>query len=155
MSAHVQWHCHDFDSFTLQGLYDALQLRDQVFVLEQQSIYGDVDGLDQVALHLEGRDESGRLLAYARLLPPGSKVPDAVAIGRVVVAAGARGTGLGRRLMQAALAACARHHPDTALWLSAQEDARDFYAEFGFLPVSEAYDDGGILHRDMRREAAG
>ncbi|MBX9299216.1 GNAT family N-acetyltransferase [Chromobacterium piscinae] len=151
MANKIAWHCHGFDGFTPLALYQALQLRDQVFVVEQQSIYGDVDGVDTRCLHLSGRDDAGRLLAYARLIAPGEKYPDAAAIGRVVVAPEARGRGLGKALMEQAVAQCQAHFPDAPVMLSAQVDASALYASFGFQQVSEPYDDGGILHVDMRR----
>ncbi|WP_047238739.1 GNAT family N-acetyltransferase, partial [Chromobacterium subtsugae] len=125
---------------------------DRVFVLEQQSLYGDVDGVDTHCLHLSGRDEAGRLLAYARLIAPGEKYPDAAAIGRVVVEPAARGQGLGKALLAQAVAQCQARYPGRAIMLSAQQDASAMYAAFDFEPVSEPYDDGGILHLDMRRE---
>ncbi|AXE30010.1 effector protein [Chromobacterium phragmitis] len=151
MANRIAWHCHGFDDFTPRALYQALQLRDQVFVVEQQSIYGDVDGVDTHCLHLSGRDDAGRLLAYARLIAPGEKYPDAAAIGRVVVAPEARGQGMGKALMAQAVAQCRAHYPGQPIMLSAQVEASALYSAFGFEPVSEPYDDGGILHVDMRR----
>lgn len=153
MANRIAWHCHGFDGFTPLGLYQVLQLRDRVFVLEQQSIYGDIDGVDTHCLHLLGRDDGGYLLAYARLIGPGVKHPDAVSIGRVVVEPRARGQGLGKALLAQAIAQCRSHYPGKAITLSAQCDAQALYADFGFRPVSEPYDDGGILHIDMRRDA--
>ncbi|KUM01736.1 GNAT family N-acetyltransferase [Chromobacterium subtsugae] len=152
MANRIAWHCHGFDGFTPLALYQVLQLRDRVFVLEQQSLYGDVDGVDTHCLHLSGRDEAGRLLAYARLIAPGEKYPDAAAIGRVVVEPAARGQGLGKALLAQAVAQCQARYPGRAIMLSAQQDASAMYAAFDFEPVSEPYDDGGILHLDMRRE---
>ncbi|XLM20795.1 GNAT family N-acetyltransferase, partial [Chromobacterium piscinae] len=152
MANRIAWHCHGFDGFTPLALYQVLQLRDQVFVVEQQSIYGDVDGVDTHCLHLSGRDDGGRLVAYARLIAPGEKYPDAAAIGRVVVAPEARGQSLGKALMAQAVAQCQIHFAGQPIMLSAQCDASALYESFGFKPVSEPYDDGGILHVDMRRE---
>ncbi|MEN3030617.1 GNAT family N-acetyltransferase [Chromobacterium amazonense] len=152
MANRIAWHCHGFDGFTPLALYQVLQLRDQVFVVEQQSIYGDVDGVDTHCLHLSGRDEAGNLVAYARLIAPGEKYPDAAAIGRVVVAPEARGRSLGKALMAQAVAQCQIHFAGHPIMLSAQCDASGLYESFGFKPVSEPYDDGGILHVDMRRE---
>ncbi|MCW3480868.1 GNAT family N-acetyltransferase [Neisseriaceae bacterium JH1-16] len=154
MASLLQWQCHRFDGFTPQGLYQVLQLRDQVFVVEQRSIYGDVDGVDLDCWHLCGRDGDGTLIAYARLIAPGGKDPSAVAIGRVVVTPERRGHGIGRQLMAEALVQCARLWPGAALMLSAQIVAQELYRQFGFEPEGEPYDDGGILHIDMRRPAA-
>lgn len=151
MASLLKWQCHPFEGFTLQTLYEMLRLRDQVFVLEQQSIYGDLDNLDPIALHLCGYDTEDRLRAYARLLGPGDKYEDACAITRVVVDPAWRGRGQGRQLVQVALDACARHYPGVAQKLSAQLSAQALYLGFGFRQVSEPYDDGGILHADMLR----
>ena len=149
----VRWQCHGFHDFTPLALYQVLQLRDQVFVVEQQSLYSDIDGIDTDCWHLSGRDAHERLLAYARLIAPGVKYPDAVAIGRVVIPPHARGSGLAKPLMQQAVAHSERLFPGRAIMLSAQQDKLGFYEQFGFRTVSEPYDDGGILHVDMRRDA--
>ncbi|MFD2447372.1 GNAT family N-acetyltransferase [Vogesella fluminis] len=150
----MRWHCHGFDDFGVRQLYEVLQLRDQVFVVEQQSIYGDLDGLDQRCRHLSGRDGSERLLAYARLLAPGVRYPDAVAIGRVVVAPDRRGGGLGRLLMLQAIHHCEQLYPGCAIMLSAQAPLQRFYEGLGFVVRSDPYDDGGMLHVDMYRHNA-
>lgn len=147
----LQWQCHGFTDFTLHSLYQVLQLRDQVFVVEQQSIYGDIDGVDLDCWHLSARDAGGRLMAYARLIEPGVKYPDAAAIGRVVIPPYARGSGLAKPLMQHAVRHCEKLFPGRAIMLSAQQEKQGFYTLFGFAPVSAPYDDGGILHVDMRR----
>lgn len=151
MASLLQWQCHPFEGFTPLALYQTLQLRDQVFVLEQQSLYGDIDGVDLHCHHLQGRDGHGQLIAYARLLAPGAKYPDASAIGRVVLAPAARGKGLGQQLLAQALAHCLHLWPDAPIMLSAQLAACGLYQRFGFVAVSPPYDDGGIPHVDMRR----
>ena len=151
MASQVQWQCHDFGGFSIDALYEVLQLRDQVFVVEQQSIYGDIDGTDRHCWHLSGRDAKGHLLAYARLIAPGDKYPDAAAIGRVVIPPRLRGGGLGKPLLMQAISHCQRLFPAAAIMLSAQAERQGFYGAFGFVPVSAPYDDGGILHLDMRR----
>jgi ElaA protein len=151
MASFLQWHCQRFDDFTLAALYEVLQLRESVFVVEQQSIYHDLDGLDQEAWHVCGRDGAGRLIAYARLLAPMVKYPDACAIGRVVLPPERRGTGLGNQLLSSAIEQCEQLFPGRPIMLSAQANAQEFYRRFGFTPVSDPYDDGGIPHLDMRR----
>jgi ElaA protein len=151
MASLLRWQCHTFESFTPHTLYEMLRLRDQVFVLEQQSIYGDLDNLDQIALHLCGYDTGGCLRAYARLLGPGDKYDEACAITRVVVDPAWRGQGIGRQVVAQSLDACADRFPAVAQKLSAQLSALALYASFGFKQISEPYDDGGILHVDMLR----
>ncbi|GGY12187.1 GNAT family N-acetyltransferase [Paludibacterium paludis] len=152
MASLIQWHCHDFNGFTPETLYQALALRDRVFVVEQRSIYGDIDGRDPDCRHLAGYAGDGRLVAYARILAPGVAYPDAAALGRLVVDPSLRGQGVGRQLLARALEEAARLHPGPVM-LSAQTRASGFYASFGFVPVGEPYDDGGIEHIDMRKEA--
>jgi len=154
MASLLQWQCHDFDGFTIFSLYEMLSLRDRVFVLEQQSIYGDLDGLDQGAWHISGRDCAGKLQAYARLVPPGQKYPDAVGITRVVVSPELRGRGIGQFLFRETLQQCERLFPGTCQKLSAQVSASGFYQAFGFIQISAPYDDGGILHVDMQRDVS-
>lgn len=145
----LTWTCKPFEALSAAELYQALRLRAEVFVIEQQCIYLDPDGLDLQAWHLLGWDE-GRLTGYLRLLPPGLKGAEP-AIGRVVTAAAARGSGLGRQLMQQALRECEALWPGRPLFLSAQSHLQSFYGGLGFVPVSEQYVEDGIPHVDMRR----
>ncbi|MDF0604626.1 GNAT family N-acetyltransferase [Neisseriaceae bacterium TC5R-5] len=151
MANWIMWHCHAFDYFTPLTLYQVLQLRDKVFVQEQQSLYGDLDGMDIHCLHLMGHDDTDDLVAYARLLAPGDRYPEAAAIGRIVVAAEARGQGLGQELVAQAITECQRHFANCDIMLSAQLSTVGLYEGFGFKVVSPPYDDGGIEHVDMRR----
>ena len=146
----MTWEWKLFARLTPSELYDALALRQTVFVVEQRCPYLDADGRDRNALHLLGRDESGILVAYLRLLPPGSRFPQA-SIGRVVVAPTHRGRGLGRQLMVRALEQCGRDYPGEPLALSAQQYLEQFYASLGFVPTGEPYDEDGIPHIDMIR----
>lgn len=152
MDHQMKWVCHPFSEFTAQTLYQVLRLRDQVFVLEQQSIYGDIDNADQDAWHIRGVDENGSLFAYARLLPPGKKSADAAAIGRVVVSADHRGKGYGKQLLAVTLEQCERLYPGVPVALSAQAAAQTLYQSFGFTATGNPYDDGGVMHIDMRRD---
>ncbi|MGL6070786.1 GNAT family N-acetyltransferase [Craterilacuibacter sp.] len=152
MATSLVWHCHGFDGFSIHTLYAALALRDRVFVVEQDSVYGDIDGSDLACLHLRGLDQDGQLAAYARLIAPGDKYQDASAIGRVVIEPALRGSGVGKALLAEAVRQCRTHWPDSPIMLSAQADKLGFYQDFGFKVVSEPYDDGGILHVTMRRD---
>jgi ElaA protein len=146
------WTCQPFDALTILQLYQALRLRSEVFVVEQECVFLDTDGLDLQAWHLMAHDEGGELQAYARLLPAGVKAVEPV-IGRVITAATARGTGLGHELMRKALLECGRLWPAQALSLSAQARLQAFYAGHGFAPVGAEYIEDGIPHIDMRRGA--
>ena len=89
-----------FSELSTQELYDILQLRSEIFVVEQDCVYQDMDGLDQQCLHLSAREE-GRLIGYVRILPPGLAYENPT-IGRVVVAKDQRGRGIGVELMERA-----------------------------------------------------
>ena len=127
-------------------LYDVLQFRQAIFVVEQRSPYADLDGRDQTALHLLLRVE-GTLAGYLRLMPQPAE--GAAAIGRVAVGSAHRGRGLARLMMEDALARCRRDWPDVRITLGAQTYLVPFYQSFGFAPVSAPYDDCGVPHVDM------
>jgi ElaA protein len=133
-------------------LYDVLVLRSAVFVVEQDCVYQDPDGLDLLegTRHLIGRQDG--IAAYARVLAPDAEHPTP-RIGRVIVSGRTRGQQLGRRLMERALASCEEHWPGEPVELGAQAHLAGFYGSLGFAAVGEPYDEDGILHVWMRREA--
>lgn len=146
----LAWRSTPFTGLATPELYALLQLRQDVFVLEQRCFYRDADGLDQQAWHVLGTAPSGELVAYARLLPP-TPARDEPAIGRVVVAPAWRGRGAGRASMAEALELAAAQFPGRAVRISAQAHLERFYASLGFATISPIYDDAGIPHCDMRR----
>ena len=129
-----------------------MRLRSAIFVVEQQCVFLDMDGLDPACSHLCGTDGAGELLAYARLLAPGVKYPEA-SFGRVVVAEAARGRQLGRALMLEALRLTAERHPGSAIRIGAQQRLQGFYSSLGFVQTGDAYLEDGIWHIDMLRDA--
>jgi ElaA protein len=139
-----------FDALTPHQLHALLQLRARVFVVEQRCAFLDPDGLDPACVH-GLLHEGGRLLACARLVPPGLK-SGRPGIGRVVSAPEVRGQGLGRRLMLEALAEVARRHPGLGAYVSAQRYLERFYGSLGFRAVGAPYDEDGIPHVDMVRD---
>jgi ElaA protein len=146
----LRWDFRRFDDLTLRDLYDALQLRCRVFVLEQGP-YLDPDGLDHVAWHLLGRDpQRGELLAYLRILDPDTRFVEP-SIGRVITAPQVRGQGLGRRLMQEGLARFAEVWPRQRVRISAQSRLEAFYRSLGFETAGEPYGEDGIPHVEMVR----
>lgn len=147
------WQWASFDGLSLGALYEILKLRQAVFVVEQNCAYQDADSLDRVAWHLAGwRGEAGRseLLAYLRVVFPGNRYSEP-SIGRVLTAKTARGTGAGKALMREALARVEQAYPGASVRISAQCYLERFYAGFGFLAVSEPYDEDGIAHIEMLR----
>ena len=146
----MRWTCLRFDELSVRQLYDVLALRSEVFVVEQNCVFLDIDGLDPLTLHLMGTGDDGPLQAYARLIPPGVKAPGAL-IGRVVTSPAARGGGAGRALMAEAVAQCGRLWPGHAITLHAQAHLDRFYGSFGFEPVGQPYVEDGIPHIEMRK----
>jgi len=147
----LAWTWRRFEDLGVDGVYDMLELRCRVFIVEQVP-YLDPDGADRRAWHLLGRDEGGALRAYLRLLDPGVK-GDEPSIGRVVVDAALRGVGLGHELMRHALARSAAQWPQRPIRISAQAHLQPFYRQHGFETESDEYLDDGIPHVDMRRSA--
>lgn len=139
-----------FDRLSGREVHDVLQLRSRVFVVEQTCAFLEADGLDPQCWHGLGRDENGRLIATARLVPPGLKYEEP-AIGRVVTAPEVRRSGAGRALMLSAIAQTQRLWPGQPIRLGAQRYLEKFYDSLGFKPVGEPYDEDGIPHIEMLR----
>jgi ElaA protein len=150
----ISWCCQPFAELPPHPLYALLRLRVDVFVVEQACAYPELDGKDLIAgaHHLYGRDSGGVLLACARLLPAGVSF-ELPSIGRVAVAAPARGSGLGHVLMQQALWHAGKLWPGQPLALAAQAHLRRYYERHGFVVCSESYLEDGIPHLDMQRPA--
>lgn len=138
-----------FSSLTGRDVHDVLQLRERVFIVEQQCPYLDADGADPQCWHGLCRD-GDTLIATARLVPPGLKYAEP-AIGRVVSAPEVRRTGAGRALMRSAIAQTKVLWPGQDVRLGAQRYLERFYASLGFEPVGEPYDEDGIPHIEMLR----
>lgn len=136
-----------FEQLTKDELYALLKLRQQVFIIEQNSIYSDLDDCDQEAMHYLEFDPNGHLLAYARYRY--KPLDEEVKIERVVLAEEVRGIGLGKSLMVAMLKDIQGEYPKVKITLSSQIDASEFYRRLGFVEVGEGYDDGGIMHVGM------
>jgi ElaA protein len=148
----MNWQWLRFAELGVDHLYDALQLRSRVFVLEQGP-YLDADGVDRQSWHLLGRDDRGALMSYLRVVDPGIKYAEP-SIGRVVTATEVRGTGAGRALMAEGVAGCGRHWPGRAVRISAQAHLERFYKGFGFVRVGANYLEDNIPHLEMLRSAA-
>lgn len=149
-SAAVRWRCLPFEALSAAELYRVLQLRAEVFVVEQACAFQDLDGRDAQALHLLGETDLPRLLAYARLLPAGTAFTEA-SIGRVVTAPATRGTGMGHALMREAIATLHSRWGEQPIRIGAQAHLHAFYRQHGFLPCGEHYLEDGIDHIEMIR----
>ncbi|OLU15202.1 GNAT family N-acetyltransferase [Pseudomonas sp. PA1(2017)] len=145
------WHCKHHTELTKTELYAALALRTQVFVVEQNCPYLEVDGhdLEGDTCHLLGW-RGDELVAYLRLLDPALNDGEVV-IGRVVTAAIARGTGLGHGMMEQALLACGLRWPGLPVYMSAQAHLQGYYGRYGFVPATDEYLEDDIPHIGMRR----
>ncbi|MFD1874189.1 GNAT family N-acetyltransferase [Hymenobacter bucti] len=150
MTPTIHWTTKPFDALTLAELYALLQLRSEVFVVEQTCAFQDIDGQDQVALHLLGHTAEGELAAYARLFEAGRSYAQA-SIGRVITSPRHRGRGLGRQLLHEAIAQCAAQFGPQPIKIGAQQYLLDFYQSFGFVVEGEGYLEDGIPHVHMVR----
>ena len=147
----IDWLCKHHTDLSKDQLYAILQLRTEVFVVEQRCAYQEVDGQDLTGdtLHLMGWQED-KLVAYLRLLDPQSQGGDVV-IGRVVTSAEARGLKLGHTLLLKGLEAAGHYWPGVPVYLSAQAHLQGFYARHGFEAVGEEYLEDDIPHIGMRK----
>ena len=155
----LEWRWKPFTDLTAAEVYDMLEARNVVFVVEQQCIYNDVDGLDKDAWHLfayspgtsanADRERAPTLAGYLRVLLPDAS--DAhIHIGRVLTTSDFRRIGLGSAMLEEALKHIVAQWPDAAIKLHAQAHLRMFYAAFGFEPISDVHDEDGIPHIWMR-----
>lgn len=138
-----------FEGLSNHELYALLKLRSEVFVLEQNCVFLDLDDHDQNAQHLLMHAATGALVGYSRLLPPGEKYAEP-SIGRVVVSAAVRATGAGRRLMAESVRGARERYPGLPNLIWAQYHLERFYSSFGFVTETEPELEDGILHVKMR-----
>ncbi len=143
----LTWNCKIFNTLTPLELYAILNLRSEVFVVEQNCVYLDTDNKDQESYHLCGWD--GKLLiAYARILPPGLAFTEA-SIGRVVTSPPFRKTGAGRELMDIAIKNTIEIFNVNKIKIGAQLYLLSFYTSLGFLISGPEYLEDGIPHIEM------
>ncbi len=145
------WRWCRFDDLSVHELDAIYRARQQVFSAEQACAYLDADGFDAGSFHLAAWPASRKLpSAYARVVHPGLKYAEP-SIGRVITAAQARGTGLGRELVRRAIALTEQAFPGQGIRISAQSQLEKFYAQAGFVIVGERYIEDGIPHTEMLR----
>jgi ElaA protein len=145
----IDWKFASFDALTLTELYDLLQLRSEVFVVEQACVFQDMDGADAAAMHLLGTS-GGRLVAYARCFAAGVKFKEA-SLGRIITRSELRGSGAGHLLVRQAIDSITRQWGPQAIHIGAQSRLEHFYRQHGFEKTGEPYIEDGIPHIEMLR----
>lgn len=153
MSSAIQWQLLPFTALSGAQMYETMQLRSEVFVVEQNCVFPDMDGKDAQCMHLLGTqqiDGASVLVAYARCLPKGLAFAE-VSIGRVVTRPSARGMGLGHPLIKQAITACDDTWGPQPIRIGAQARLKDFYQQHGFVDMHLPYMEDGIAHLEMLR----
>lgn len=146
----IDWRVKKFEELDVQELYAILRLRSEVFVVEQNCVFQDMDNKDQPSYHLMG-SENNTLLAYTRLVPPGVSY-EVASIGRVITSQASRGTGIGKELMEKSIEESVKLFGNGPIKIGAQLYLREFYSSFGFRQSSDVYDEDGIDHIEMIRQ---
>lgn len=144
----MDWYIKKFEQLSLDELYDILKMRSEIFVVEQECVYLDVDGKDKDVFHLFLKENS-KILAYCRILPKGIAYEEA-SIGRVIVNRNFRKEKLGETLMTKAISYLKDALKEKEIKIQAQAYLRSFYKKFGFQEISEEYLEDGIPHIDMK-----
>jgi ElaA protein len=138
-----------FKALIIEELYAVLQLRSEIFVVEQDCVYQDIDGKDPKALHVLGYKE-GVLVAYTRVFKRGDYFKEA-SVGRVVVKMEQRALKYGYAIMEASIKVVEEEFKATLIKVSAQQHLKTFYANLGFKQTGTPYLEDGILHIAMLR----
>lgn len=146
----ITWHCLLFNDLTIRTLYDLMKARVDVFVVEQNCPYPELDGIDTLpdTKHLFAMDNN-QPAAYARVIAPHASYPDHSSIGRVLVVAEYRKDKLGHTLIKQAIQTALASWPNTPIKIGAQSRLENFYQAHGFKTVSEPYIEDGIEHISM------
>lgn len=150
MSMQIQWVLKKFEDLQPHELYAILQLRNEVFVVEQNCVFQDADDKDQGSYHFMGWKDN-KLIAYTRLVPPGHIYKEA-SIGRVVTSPSARKSGAGKQLMQQSLEKLYGLFGNLPVKIGAQLYLKRFYESFGFKQISDVYLEDRIEHIYMCKE---
>ncbi len=150
MKNNIIWKIKTFDEFTVPELYQVLKARVDVFVVEQDCPYPDLDGYDQKGIHIWA-EENGEVLAYCRVFDKGIKYNE-TSFGRVLTTEKARGAGLGKQLIQYAVETIENRFHTSEIRISAQDYLLKFYGGFGFESTGKKYLEDNIPHTEMFRE---
>ena len=138
-----------FNKLSAVELYQILQLRSEVFVVEQNCVYQDIDGKDEKAIHVIG-EFKGQTVAYCRIFDKGNYFEQA-SIGRVIVKENFRDRKWGHDLIKEAIEAIKNQYGESQITISAQLYLKKFYESHGFVKTSEEYLEDGIPHIEMKK----
>jgi ElaA protein len=148
----IEWRLIKFPDLTPHELYDALRLRSEVFVVEQNCVFLDQDGIDKHCFHLLGY-KGDQLVAYSRIVSTGI-VHNEVSIGRVVTSPSVRKSGIGKELMSMSIKAVNDIYGNVPIKIGAQLYLKRFYESFGFEQISDVYLEDGIKHIYMQKTSS-
>lgn len=149
-SSSILWECRHFPHLSALQLYEILQARNEVFVVEQNCPYQDCDNKDADALHITAHLKN-KLVAYSRIISPGVAYPGASSIGRVLTVPGARKKEIGKSLMRLSIQQCETLYKNIPIIIAAQLYLEKFYMQFGFDRFSENFLEDNIPHLLMYR----
>jgi ElaA protein len=147
-SPKIHWQWYEWQALPPDVLYAFLKLRSDVFVVEQNCVFSDMDGIDPLCDHLCGFAADSSLQVYLRLVPPGVKVPEC-SLGRLVTAPTARRGGLAREACRRGLERLRERFPGRTARIGGQQYMQGFYASLGFVATGEPYLEDGIPHVEM------
>ena len=148
----LNYYCLSFDELSTLQLYKILQLRQEVFIVEQDCPYLDADDKDQECYHILGVDDDGILQSYTRIVPPGISYKKYSSIGRVITSAAIRGKKEGVPLMEYSIEKTLKYWPDHSIKISAQTYIMKFYNSLGFQEEGEEYLEDNLPHIAMVRK---
>jgi len=144
----INWVTKKFEALSVVELYQILRLRSEIFVVEQNCVYQDLDNKDQKAVHLFG-EYDGKIIAYSRLFKAGDYF-DCSSIGRVIVDSNYRDKKFGHELIKQGIAEIRNHFNEENITISAQLYLKKFYETHGFIQTSEMYLEDDIPHIEMK-----
>lgn len=144
----ITWEIKPYKDLSLDEFHDLVSLRIEVFVVEQNCPYQELDGKDKIAFHQIGKDENGKILATSRILGPGVSYKE-VSIGRVVVSEGIRGRGVAHEMMVKSKEFIQNEFGQVPIRISAQVYLENYYSSHGFEFTGKKYLEDGIPHMEM------
>lgn len=153
MAGKLEWSVKSWEQLSKDDLYQLLALRSEVFVVEQNCVFQDMDFKDQKALHVLGKDANAELKAYSRIFAKDQYYKDFQSVGRIVTEGKSRNSGYGVELLEFSIRACEENFGTDQIKIGAQKYLTNFYEKFGFKEIGEDYMEDGIPHCIMIKGA--